>query len=470
MSTEIEAQVEEYTSRVMKRLTRFAHETRTDVAYLMGRVGLTETSNPSEVINAIMDGCDRKRDKLIIPRRYLKFEEADEVRKLRNRVAHGGDETPGGEKIPLATLIAERGFEELLEDTMTAIEKVETGTKRAATEARASRRNLKEDEKKQNTPQHNRGISKKQTDTEGLEPCDRDSTTEESSGTSSIAMVFIVAIVVALMMFMCNRGDSNDNTAPIPTEPMSQPQETTVATTEEEMFNPATQAGAIIGGPTTAPVRETNELPTPITAEAGTTTHEPTAQPTPEPEFIPFTDSSKDFSFLYPIEWTRLDINRHFHFKAPDGEGRLEVSSMASEREWSLEEFVNKFEEANPKNWGITGEPWKEYQETKRLPGRDKEREFIEIHFIGQRASGGCLQQGITRVSRSKYFGEFNIIGYAVTISGCEEEMEGLGEQKEILLNSFKEHNHDWEIEKEIKRREKEAGTEETPSSTGDAE
>ena len=71
---------------------------------------------------------------------------------------------------------------------------------------------------------------------------------------------------------------------------------------------------------------------------------------------------------------------------------------------------------------------------------------------------------------RSKYFGEFTLRGYAVTISGCEGEMEALGDKTELILNSFKEHNHDWEIQKEIERRANQAGTEEHPASAREAE
>ena len=466
MPSEIEAQVEEYTLQVMARVRRFARTTRADVAYLMNRDELKETSDPSEVINAIMDGCDQKRGTPTIQPSYVTFNEADRVRKLRNLAVHGSKKTPEGERIPLATLIADKGFQALLEESLSAIDKVERGKKRAATEARNSRRNLKDDKKERNIPQPNREIPKKQTDTEDSEPSNRDSTTEEDSETSSGAMLLIVAVVVALLLFMCNRGDSNDNTVQIPTEPMSQPQETTVATTEEEMFNPATQARAITGGPTkvpmTASVRETNELPTPMTAEGEPTTHDPAPPPITEPELTPFPFPTWDMTILRPTKWslTLSDLGLNPYFTAPKGEGRLEISPFVSEPEWSLEEFVDEFEEAHPRDWGITGKPWNVYKEMERLTGRNDETEFIEIHFIGQRDPGGCRQRAITRVFRSKYFGEFSHRGYAVTISGCEEEMEALGEKAELILDSFTEHNHDWETE----RWANQAGTEEPPA------
>ena len=166
-----------------------------------------------------------------------------------------------------------------------------------------------------------------------------------------------------------------------------------------------------------------------------------------------------------------MDINRNFHFEAPTGEGRLGIALLTSEPKWSLEELANHIEETNPKDWEITGKPWREYREIRRLTGRTEETEFLEVHFLGQREASGCLLEGTTRIFKSKYFGEFTIRAFTFTFSACEKDMKNLGETRDQILNSFTEHNHDYEIQKEIKRRTDQSETEtSTPTGEADAE
>ena len=286
--------------------------------------------------------------------------------------------------------------------------------------------------------------------------------------------VVMLGIPIAIAVFLATSPGSETGAdepqqaaeASVPqTEPVTQPLGQPPAEDPDTPTVTGAETGINTEDKGTPPSPSESEKPLPQVAQEGTT------PATAEPEFLHFTDSSADFTFIYPAEWDRMDtgVGQNFHFKSPTGERRLGVTSLTSEPEWSLEELANHIGENNPKNWEIVSEPWKEYEEVERLTGSTEETEFVEIHFLGQRETGGCLLKGTTRVFRSKYFGEFTIRAFSFTFSACEEDMKNLGETAERVLNSFTEHNHDWEIQKEIKRRVDQPETE-TSGPTGEAD
>ena len=277
--------------------------------------------------------------------------------------------------------------------------------------------------------------------------------------------VVMLGIPIAIAVFLATppgnepAGDDPQQAAEasVPqTEPVTQPLGQPPTEDPETPTVTGAETGINTKDEGTPPSPSESEKPLPQMAQEGTTLV------TAEPEFLHFTDSSADLTFIYPADWDRMDtgVGQNFHFKAPTGERRLGVTSLTSEPEWSLEELANHIWENNPKNWEMVNEPWKEYEEVERLTGSTEETEFVEIHFLGQRETGGCLLKGITRVFKSKYFGEFTIRAFSFTFSACEEDMKNLGETAERVLNSFTEHNHDWEIQKEMKRRTDQSETE----------
>ena len=188
-------------------------------------------------------------------------------------------------------------------------------------------------------------------------------------------------------------------------------------------------------------------------------------EPTPILNFSSYTDPSWHYTIPYPMEWvhsTELGITA---FNSPNGDGSLEIFVTTSHPEQPLEQMVEQFKQEREFNQGITKFTWNQYQETQLYKGETKTHAFLEINFIGQRYVNGCLQKGLTRAFKSKYFPDQTSTGFAVTISECETGKLNASGQFDHILNGFDEKNHDWDIQIEIAKRANELtdGAEVTP-------
>ena len=198
-------------------------------------------------------------------------------------------------------------------------------------------------------------------------------------------------------------------------------------------------------------------------AETSDVTHPdptPTLMPTlaithtPESPFKSYTHSDWNLTFLYPQGWIPSQELGLITFLAPEDKGFITMTPHTSARESSLQDFLEWYKTDNEQ--APPHATWTLYQEIETLTGTNGDHEFIEIRFEGQINSGGCIQNGVTRLFKSKYFGDLTIRTFSFTITECEHDLEEFKKTRDQILNSLKEENYDWDLQIELQRRDEE--------------
>ena len=129
------------------------------------------------------------------------------------------------------------------------------------------------------------------------------------------------------------------------------------------------------------------------------------------------------------------------------------MTPHTSASESSLQDFLEWYKTEN--EYAPPHATWTLYQEIEAFTGTAGDHEFIEIRFEGQINSGGCIQNGATRLFQSKYR-EFTTRAFSFTVTTCEDELDDFKNTRDQILNSIKEENYDWNLQRELQRRDEE--------------
>ena len=227
-------------------------------------------------------------------------------------------------------------------------------------------------------------------------------------------------------------------------------------TTAEATPAPSTPASAeseTTAEPTPAPSTPASgdEIATRAETAAQAQEAETSEAATRENGFQTFTLPNRpwEVTFLHPTGWTLAD-NHVARFLSPEGNTTIDFAVHGGyDSTLPLSEIAEKYgERINGKHrW------WHQYLETDSRTGENEDYKFYELKFLGQREPGKCLEDGTTRIMRSKYYPEFTHLTWVITGSGCEERNTWTQEKLDKVLSSVNEHNADWDIERELTRR-----------------
>ena len=193
--------------------------------------------------------------------------------------------------------------------------------------------------------------------------------------------------------------------------------------------------------PTATLIPTATQTPVPTPMPTSTPTPIPTATPIPTPTPVPppvleiFDNTAwKEYTVMFPTGWSAkpgLDLTT---FTSPDGRQRMEIGRYLVQ----FHESVNDLAEAYRNGIFEQAPGWDHFTEKSARGEFITAGNAVIITFDRRKTSGDCTEDGITHLLRSKFFPERSI-GYAVTMSVCQEDLGKWEETRRTMMESFAE-------------------------------
>ena len=178
-------------------------------------------------------------------------------------------------------------------------------------------------------------------------------------------------------------------------------------------------------------------IPTPTPAP--TSTPAPTAIPTPTPIPAPvlelFDNSAwKEYTVLFPTGWTvkpSLDLTT---FTSPNGRQAMEIGRHPVQHDASLGGFADEYRQEFFKQ--VPG--WDHFTEKSARGGFIPAGNAVIATFDRRKTPESCMEDAVTHLLRSRFFPKRSM-GYSVTVTLCQEDLQKWGEIRTLMMNSFTE-------------------------------
>ena len=185
--------------------------------------------------------------------------------------------------------------------------------------------------------------------------------------------------------------------------------------------------------PTPAPTPAPTPTPTPTPTAAPTPI--PTPTPVPAPVLELFDNSAwKEYTVLFPTGWTVQPGLELTTFTSPDGRQAMEIGRHPVQHDAFVGGFADEYRQEILKQ----APGWDHFTE-KSVRG-----EFLPAGnaviatFDRRKTPESCMEDGITYLLRSRFFPKRSM-GYSVTVTLCQEDLEKWGEIRDRMMASFTE-------------------------------
>ena len=191
--------------------------------------------------------------------------------------------------------------------------------------------------------------------------------------------------------------------------------------------------------PRPAPTLTPTPAPAPTPTPAPTSTPAPTAVPTPTPIPAPvlelFDNSAwKEYTVLFPSGWTVHPDLELTTFTSPDGRQVMEIGRHPVQHDAFVGGFADEYRQEILKQ----APGWDHFTE-KLVRGEFQPAGNVVITTFDRRKTpGSCTEDGITYLLRSRFFPKRSM-GYSVTVTLCQEDLEKWEEIRERMMASFTE-------------------------------
>ena len=195
--------------------------------------------------------------------------------------------------------------------------------------------------------------------------------------------------------------------------------------------------------PTSTPTPRATTAPTPIPAPtptpAPTSTPAPTQIPTPTPVPAPVLelhDNSdwKEYTVLFPTGWTVQPNPDLTTFTSPDGRLAMEIGRHPVQHNASLGEFADEYRQELLKQ----APGWDHFTEKSARGGLIPAGHAVITTFDRRKTATDCTEDGITHLLRSRFFPKRSM-GYSVTVTLCQEDLQKWEEIRRKMMESFTE-------------------------------
>ena len=189
----------------------------------------------------------------------------------------------------------------------------------------------------------------------------------------------------------------------------------------------------------------TGRIPTPIPTPAPTPVPAPT--PIPAPVLIPtptpvpapvlelFDNSAwKEYTVLFPTGWTvqpGLDLTT---FTSPDGRQAMEIGRHLIQHDASLPGFADEYRQEFFKQ----APGWDHFTEKSARGEFIPAGNAVITTFDRRKTPESCTEDGITYILRSRFFPKRSM-GYSVTVTLCQEDLDKWDEIRDQMMASFTE-------------------------------
>ena len=187
------------------------------------------------------------------------------------------------------------------------------------------------------------------------------------------------------------------------------------------------------------PVPTRASIPRPAPTRAPTPTPDLTAIPTPTPVPAPVLelyDNSdwKEYTILFPTGWTVQPGLELTSFTSPDGRLSMEIGRHPIQHGTSLAGFADEYRQELLKQ----APGWNHFTEKSARGGLIPAGHAVITTFDRRKTATDCTEDGITHLLRSKFFPKRSM-GYSVTVTLCQEDLQKWQEIRDQMMESFTE-------------------------------
>ena len=191
--------------------------------------------------------------------------------------------------------------------------------------------------------------------------------------------------------------------------------------------------------PTQTPTPRPEPTPTPTQTPTPTPIPTPTLIPTPTPIPAPvlelFDNSAwKEYTVLFPTGWTvqpGLDLTT---FNSPDGRQAMEIGRHLVQHDASIGGFADEYRQELLKQ----APGWDHFNEKSARGEFIPAGHAVMSTFDRRKTPESCMEDGITHLLRSRFFPKRSM-GYSVTVTLCQEDLEKWEGIRGRMMESFTE-------------------------------